>query len=128
MPGWLLDDPFAQMTSRRWLLMSDGDVWCEAAYVATPWAADQGVAYGWLSAPTSALEAVLELSADEAREGGSGLLAGPAPSGAPHKVTDRRHDPERRGDAEGSAAAEAARTARRRAADRRSGADRRREN
>jgi hypothetical protein len=124
--GWLIDDPFAQVTSRRWLLTADGDVWCEAAYVATPWSADRGVAYGWLLGPSSALDAVLELSADEARNGSGGLLAGPSSSGAPHKVADRRRGPERRsGDASPDGGG-AARETGREGPERRSGADRRR--
>ena len=122
--GWLLDDPFAQVTSRRWLITTDGDVWCEAAYVATPWSADQGVAYGWLTGPTSALDAVLELSASEARNGGSGLLVSPSPSGAPHKVADRRRGPDRRSDGSSPDRGSTGRS-QRSGAERRSGADRR---
>jgi hypothetical protein len=121
--GWLIDDPYAQMTSRRWLLMSDGDVWCEAAYVATPWSADLGASHGWLSGPTPALDAVLELSADEVREGG--LLARPTPSGAPVRVSERRTAIERRAGADRRVPRASAPDVERRRGDRRSGADRR---
>jgi hypothetical protein len=88
--GWLLDDPFDQATSRRWLLLADGDVWYEAAYMAGPWRHDQSTGFGWLTESTPALEALLDLSLDEIRSGGSGLLASPSRSGAPCPVADRR--------------------------------------
>ena len=123
MAGWLIDDPYAQVTSRRWLLLPDGDVWCEAAYRVTPWSADRGATFGWLSAPAPALDAVLELSADEI--GGSGLLASPLKSGAPYRVADRRGQAERRLDTDRRIGREVPPEVERRQGDRRAGSDRR---
>ena len=124
MPGWLIDDPYAQATSRRWLLLPDGDVWCEAAYRVTPWSADRGATYGWLSAPASALDAVLELSADEV--GGGGLLASPSKSGAPYRVADRRGPAEPRFDTDRRSGRDVPPGVERRQGDRRAGSGRRR--
>ena len=123
--AWLLDDPFIQATSRRWLLLSDGDVWCEAAYMAGPWHHDQGAVFGWLTAPVPALESVLGLSLDEAFGGGPGLLVSPSPSSAPLRVADRRSPAERRSDADRRRGHQVPPEVERRQGDRRAGPDRR---
>lgn len=124
--GWLLDDPFAQASSRRWLLLPDGDVWCEAAYLAGPWRQDQSLAYGWLTQPTPALESVLGLSLAEARGGGA-LLATPGAATATYRVADRRGALGRRSISGRRRGRPAAPGSERRRADRRSRPDRRRQ-
>jgi hypothetical protein len=95
-PAWLLDDPLAQVTARRWLLLPDGDVWCEAAYAVRPSAHTDGTDFGWLTRPNRGLESVLDLALHEARHGGAGLLVDRRGVPAPYPVGDRRRGAERR--------------------------------
>ena len=93
--AWLLDDPVSHSRSRRYLLLDDGDAWCETVYGPQPVASGLRNTYSWLSEPTTSLAYALDQSRDDARAGGDGFLIAPADHGSVYLVDDRRSRPRR---------------------------------
>jgi len=91
--GWLLDDPAPHAERRRYLLMDDGDAWCETVYGPQPASSGLQNSYAWLGAPTPALAYTLDCSIDNARGGGDGYLFERTPPGTWYTVSDRRSRP-----------------------------------
>ena len=93
LPAWLIDDPAPHAERRRYLLMNDGDTWCETVYGPQPASSGLQNSYSWLGGPTPALAYALDRSLDHARDGGDGFLFAKAPAGAWYTVSDRRSRP-----------------------------------
>ncbi len=93
LPAWLIDDPAPHAERRRYLLMNDGDAWCETVYGPQPASSGLQNSYSWLGGPTPALAYTLDCSLGHAREGGDGFLFAKAPAGAWYTVSDRRSRP-----------------------------------
>ena len=91
--AWLVDDPVPHSRTRRYLLLDDGDAWCETVYGPQPVASGLRNTYSWLSAPTTSLAYALHESLDDARAGGDGFLIAPADHGSAYVVSDRRSRP-----------------------------------
>ena len=88
--AWLLDDPVPHAKRRRYLLLDDGDTWCETVYGPQP--ASSGLPtpiVGWPN-PRRPCPYALGRSLDDAREGGSGFLISAAETGVLYSVSDRR--------------------------------------
>jgi hypothetical protein len=91
--AWLLDDPAPHALSRRWLLLDDGDTWCETVRrPEAPGDVSRGGAH-WVDHSSEALLSVLAESIADARAGGCGFLATGDDTNALHEVTDRRRRP-----------------------------------
>jgi len=88
--AWLLDDPVPHAKRRRYLLLDDGDTWCETVYGPQPASSGLSNTYRWLAEPTPALSYALGRSLDDAREGGSGFLISATETGVLYSVSDRR--------------------------------------
>ena len=80
---------------RRYLLLDDGDAWCETVYGAQPIGSGLENSYRWLVAPTPALGYMLDSSMDDARDGGDGFLIPVLDPDAVYAVSDRRARPRR---------------------------------
>ena len=93
LPAWLIDDPAPHAERRRYLLMNDGDAWCETVYGPQPASSGLYNSYSWLAGPTPALAYTLDCSLDDARDGGDGYLFDKAPPGVWYTVSDRRSRP-----------------------------------
>ena len=93
--AWLIDDPEPHAVRRRYLLLDDGDAWCETVHGAQPVGSGLENSYRWLAAPTPALGYALDRSIDDAREGGDGFLIPVREAGAVYAVSDRRARPRR---------------------------------
>ena len=91
--AWLIDDPEPHAERRRYLLMNDGDAWCETVYGPQPASSGLYNSYSWLAGPTPALAYTLDCSLDDARDGGDGYLFDKAPPGVWYTVSDRRSRP-----------------------------------
>jgi hypothetical protein len=91
--AWLVDDPVPHSRTRRYLLLDDGDAWCETVYGPQPVASGLRNTYSWLSEPTTSLAFALHESLDDARAGGDGFLIAPADRGSAYVVSDRRSRP-----------------------------------
>ena len=91
--AWLVDDPVPHARARRYLLLDDGDAWCETVYGPQPVASGLSNTYSWLAEPTTSLEYALRESLDDARSGGDGFLIPLADPAATYSVTDRRSRP-----------------------------------
>jgi hypothetical protein len=91
--AWLLDDPAPHAERRRYLLMNDGDAWCETVYGPQPASSGLQNTYSWLAAATPALAYTLDSSLDDVRGGGEGYLFARTPPGAWYTVSDRRSRP-----------------------------------
>lgn len=91
--AWLIDDPAPHALSRRWLLLDDGDTWCET--VRRPEAPGGAAREGahWVDHTSEALLAVMAESIADARAGGRGFLAPAGGTDLRHEVPDRRHRP-----------------------------------
>jgi hypothetical protein len=87
--AWLLDDPAPHALSRRWLLLDDGDTWCET--VRRPEATDDGgQGARWVDHASETLLTLLASSVADARAGGGGFLATGSGTDLLHEVPDRR--------------------------------------
>ena len=93
--AWLIDDPEPHAVRRRYLLLDDGDAWCETVHGAQPVGSGLENSYRWLTAPTPALGYVLDCSIDDARVGGDGFLIPVLDAAAVYAVSDRRARPRR---------------------------------
>jgi len=93
--AWLIDDPEPHSVRRRYLLLDDGDAWCETVHGAQPAGSGLENTYRWLAAPTPALSYALDRSLDDARDGGDGFLIPVLDAGAVYAVNDRRARPRR---------------------------------
>jgi hypothetical protein len=91
--AWLLDDPVPHAKRRRYLLLDDGDTWCETVYGPQPASSGLANTYRWLAEPTPTLSYALGRSLDDAREGGSGFLIPTVETGVLYSVSDRRAVP-----------------------------------
>ena len=98
LPAWVLDDPIPHGLERRWLLLADGDTWCEIVYGPESAAAGLDNTYGWMTGPSEALHLALAESERDARAGGAGFLLAER-AAVPYPVRDRRAVP--RGQAQG---------------------------
>ena len=93
--AWLIDDPSPHAMARRYLLMNDGDAWCETVYgVEVP----GGLAnsYEWLPELTAGLQYAMECSLNDAHAGGDGFLVRHQPDETIYLVEDRRAQPRAR--------------------------------
>lgn len=79
--------------TRRYLLLDDGDAWCETIYGPQPVASGLSNTYSWLAEPTTSLQYALRESLDDARNGGDGFLIPLADAAATYSVSDRRSRP-----------------------------------
>ena len=93
--AWLIDDPEPHAERRRYLLLDDGDSWCETVHGPQTVASGLQNTYRWLDEPTPALTYALDRSLDDARLGGDGFLISPAGAGELYTVRDRRARPRR---------------------------------
>ncbi len=93
--AWLIDDPEPHAERRRYLLLDDGDTWCETVHGPQTVASGLQNTYRWLDEPTPALTYALDRSLDDARLGGSGFLISRARAGEVYTVRDRRAHPRR---------------------------------
>lgn len=93
--AWLIDDPEPHAERRRYLLLDDGDTWCETVHGPQTVASGLQNTYRWLDEPTPALTYALDRSVDDARLGGNGFLISPAAAGELYTVRDRRARPRR---------------------------------
>ena len=93
--AWLIDDPEPQAERRRYLLLDDGDTWCETVHGPQTLASGLQNTYCWLDEPTPALAYALDRSLDDARLGGGGFLIAQAAAGELYTVRDRRAVPRR---------------------------------
>ncbi len=91
----LIDEPEPQAMRRRYLLLDDGDAWCETVHGAQPVGSGLENSYHWLAALTPALSYALDRSIDDARDGGDGFLIAVRAAGAVYAVSDRRARPRR---------------------------------
>jgi hypothetical protein len=91
--AWLIDDPAPHAKRRRYLLLDDGDTWCETVYGPQPASSGLVNTYRWLPEPTPALAYTLGQSLDDARDGGSGFLIPAVETGVLYSVSDRRAMP-----------------------------------
>ena len=93
--AWLIDDPEPHAERRRYLLLDDGDAWCETIH--GPQASGSGLenSYRWLAEPTPALRYTLDLSLHDAQAGGGGFLIPATEVGVLYSVSDRRAKPRR---------------------------------
>jgi hypothetical protein len=91
--AWLIDDPEPHAHRRRYLLLDDGDAWCETVHGPQPIGSGLENTYRWLVEPTPALEYALDRSLDDARSGGDGFLVPALDAGALYTVSDRRLRP-----------------------------------
>ncbi len=93
--AWLIDDPEPHAHRRRYLLLDDGDTWCETVHGPQPVGSGLENTYRWLVEPTPALRYALDRSLDDARGGGDGFLIPVLDAGAVYAVSDRRARPRR---------------------------------
>ena len=91
--AWLIDDPVPHAKRRRYLLLDDGDTWCETVFGPQPASSGLVNTYRWLAEPTPALTYTLGCSFDNARDGGSGFLIPAIEAGVLYSVSDRRAVP-----------------------------------
>ena len=89
--AWLVDDPMAHPHTRRYLLLDDGDAWCETVIVSTE--GSRHDTYEWLPEPTAGLRYALRYSLEDARAGGDGFLVQHGADEAIYLVDDRRARP-----------------------------------
>jgi hypothetical protein len=93
--AWLIDDPEPHAERRRYLLLDDGDTWCETIHGPQPVGSGLENTYRWLAEPTPALTYTLDRSLDDARGGGDGFLIPLIDIGGVYSVSDRRARPRR---------------------------------
>jgi hypothetical protein len=91
--AWLIDDPEPHAERRRYLLLDDGDAWCETIHGPQPVGSGLENTYGWLAETTPALSYALDRSLDDARAGGDGFLIPLIDTGGLYSVSDRRARP-----------------------------------
>ena len=91
--AWLVDDPVPHARTRRYLLLDDGDAWCETVYGPQPVASGLSNTYSWLAEPTTSLRYALRESLDDARGGGDGFLIPLVDAVGTYAVSDRRKRP-----------------------------------
>jgi len=94
--AWLIDDPSPHALARRYLLLNDGDAWCETVYgVEVPGGLSN--TYEWLPELSAGLQYALECSLNDAHAGGDGFLVQHQSDEAIYLVADRRARPRRAG-------------------------------
>lgn len=91
--AWLIDDPVPHALHRRWLLLEDGDAWCEAVHGAEAVGSGLENTYQWVDHVTEALLYAMDESLKDARAGGDGLLVTVHRKGTVYLVRDRRTRP-----------------------------------
>jgi len=102
--GWLLKDPRPEADGHRYVLLTDGDVWCEVE-PSTGDGEGPGAQRIWLNGPDDDLVTLLARSQANVRTGGGGFLEDEEHVELDaYLVTDRRQEhhphagPERRSD------------------------------
>jgi hypothetical protein len=91
--AWLIDDPAPHALSRRWLLLDDGDTWCETVRRPEPPGDVSRPGAHWVDHASEALLAVMAESIADARAGGRGFLVAGAGTDVLQEVPDRRQRP-----------------------------------
>ena len=91
--AWLIADPHHHALCQRWLLLDDGDVFCETLFGAeTSDQPGRGV-YGWIDSCDESLLGSLRQSLADLDDGGRGFLCGPSGERPFFFVPDRRSRP-----------------------------------
>jgi hypothetical protein len=91
--AWLIFDPFHHSVSQRWLLLDDGDVFCETTFAPDPEDTRCDARCTWIDRPDDSLLRTLEQSLIDLSGGGDGFLCEPRDEQPVFFVSDRRRRP-----------------------------------